>query len=82
QLAHRTIPGFGQPDGLAVHITYDEGAAIGYKWFDARGLTPRFAFGRGLSYTTFKLADLQPRLDGQVLKVAFTLANTGQRAGK
>jgi beta-glucosidase len=82
QLAHPAIPGFGRPDGLPVHITYDEGAAIGYKWYDLKGYRPLWAFGHGLSYTRFALADLKPRLEGRALSVAFTLRNAGPRAGK
>jgi beta-glucosidase len=81
QLAHPVIPGFGHPDGIPVHIIYDEGAAIGYKWYDLKGFKPRFAFGRGLSYTTFAVSGLTPRLEGRTLKVAVTLKNTGARAG-
>jgi beta-glucosidase len=33
--------------------TYDEGVLTGYKWFDAKGHEPLFAFGHGLSYTGF-----------------------------
>lgn len=48
--------------------------------------SPRYAFGHGLSYTTFNYTDL--KLDqevlkkGQPLKVSFTLTNTGSYAGE
>jgi beta-glucosidase len=29
---------------------YGEGLFVGYRWYDARGIEPRFAFGHGLSY--------------------------------
>jgi beta-glucosidase len=82
QLAHAEIPGFGKPDGIPVHITYDEGAAIGYKWYDVKGYKPMFAFGHGLSYTSFKVADARASLDNGVLTVAGTVHNTGKLAGK
>jgi beta-glucosidase len=82
QLAHADIPGFGKPDGVPVHITYDEGAAIGYKWYDVKGYTPLFAFGHGLSYTTFAIADAKANVDGGRLNVGATIKNTGKVAGK
>lgn len=82
QLTHPVIPGFGKPDGIPVHIEYDEGAAVGYKWYDLKGYRPLFAFGHGLSYTKFGLSGLKPRLENGSLKVQFTVANAGSIAGK
>ena len=36
------IAGLGEPDGTPAQITYDEGAAIGYKWYDVKGYKPLF----------------------------------------
>jgi beta-glucosidase len=63
-------------------VSYAEGAAVGYKWYEARKLTPLFPFGFGLSYTTFEHRDLAARLEGQELVVKFRVRNVGQRAGK
>jgi beta-glucosidase len=82
QLAHPEIPGFGKPDGVSVHITYDEGAAIGYKWYDVKGYTPLFAFGHGLSYTSFAVSDAKASVDKGSVTVAATIKNTGKVAGK
>jgi beta-glucosidase len=82
QLAHAEIPGFGKPHDSAVHITYDEGAAIGYKWYDAKGYKPLFAFGHGLSYTGFAALDPKASVANGALTVGATLKNTGKLAGK
>jgi beta-glucosidase len=70
------------PNETPVHITYDEGAAIGYKWYEVKGYRPLFAFGHGLSYTDFDLAGLQAQADGRALRVTFSIRNSGKRAGK
>ena len=59
-----------------------EGAAIGYKWFDKKGLKPLFPFGHGLSYTTFAASNLQAQPSGKGLKVSLRITNTGKVAGK
>jgi beta-glucosidase len=82
QLAHAEIPGFGKPDGIPVHITYDEGAAIGYKWYDAKRYKPLFAFGHGLSYTRFAVAEPKANVANGQLTVGAALRNTGKLAGK
>jgi beta-glucosidase len=70
-----TPPQRRQP--VAFDIDYTEGLAIGYKWFDAKGKEPLFAFGHGLSYTTFAYSGLKASAGS----VTFTVKNTGKRAG-
>jgi beta-glucosidase len=70
------------PNETPVHITYDEGAAIGYKWYDVKGYKPLFAFGHGLSYTQFAMSGLAAQPDGKSIRVSFTIRNSGKRAGK
>jgi beta-glucosidase len=82
QLALKTIPGFGMPGDSAVHVSYDEGAAIGYKWYDVKGFKPLFAFGHGLSYTAFKVSDAKAEVADDMITVSGTLSNTGQSEGK
>jgi beta-glucosidase len=63
--------------GYAVH--YDEGAAVGYKWFEEQHKKPLFPFGFGLSYTTYAYSGLS--VDSAAKTVRFTVKNTGKRAG-
>ena len=63
-------------------VDYKEGAAIGYKWFDQKGLTPLFPFGHGLSYTTFSYSGLASQVKDGRLHVRFKVTNTGNVAGK
>lgn len=44
-------------------VPYDEGLYVGYKWYDAHNIEPLFAFGHGLSYSTFELSGLSLELD-------------------
>ena len=66
------------------HLDVDyriEGAAVGYKWYDKKGLKPLFPFGYGLSYTTFKLSGLKAEAAGGTVHATASVTNTGARAG-
>jgi beta-glucosidase len=63
--------------GYAVH--YEEGSEVGYKWYEAQHKRPLFAFGFGLSYTTYAYSGLS--VDAATKTVRFTVKNTGKRAG-
>ncbi len=57
----------------------------GYRWFDAHDLTPQYAFGYGLSYTTFSESNLSIAPSeapiGQPVQVSVDVTNTGNRNG-
>ncbi len=59
---------------------------VGYRWFDSQKLTPEFAFGSGLSYTTFEYSNIKVNNKsaraGDLIKVSFNLSNTGKIAGE
>lgn len=63
-------------DGKKV-IDFDEGIFSGYRWYDKEGVKPLYAFGHGLSYTTFAYSDL--KIEGH--DVTFTVTNTGSVPG-
>jgi beta-glucosidase len=62
-----------------------DGFNVGYKWYDAKGFTPLFPFGFGLSYTTFAITNpqLTPTATGSNpgFQVTFDVQNTGARTG-
>jgi beta-glucosidase len=66
-------------------VRYGEGLFMGYRGYDHRAIEPRFAFGHGLSYTTFDVGE--PELSstsfqpGEQLTIAVPVTNTGARAG-
>jgi beta-glucosidase len=70
-------PAFTNYPGERGQVRYGEGVYVGYRWYDARGVAPRFPFGHGLSYTTFEIG--APVFDGGTLRCAVT--NTGAVAG-
>jgi len=68
--------------GLDNKTTYTEGVNVGYRWFDHENLEPLFAFGHGLSYTTFAYSALKIHraVDGGV-DVRVRIKNTGKSDG-
>jgi beta-glucosidase len=81
QLPRPKIPGFGLPPNSKIDVNYDiEGADVGYRWFARKGLKPLFAFGLGLSYTSFTISDFSAQ-GGKTVSASFKLANNGTRDG-
>jgi beta-glucosidase len=58
-------------------VVYKEGVFVGYRGYEHNGTKPLFPFGYGLSYTTFKYANLKADEHG----VSFDVTNTGSRPG-
>ncbi len=82
QLPRPTSAGMGLPDKTRFDVKYDEGAAVGYRWFDEKKLEPEFPFGHGLSYTTFAFTQPTASVEVNELVVRFAVENTGKRVGK
>jgi beta-glucosidase len=59
---------------------------VGYRWYDSQNIFPEFAFGAGLSYTTFQYTEItvNPRnaAMGQPITVTAKVTNTGPRDGE
>jgi beta-glucosidase len=82
QLPRPNPVGEGLPKGQAFDVPYDEGAAVGYRWYDKKGFDPLLPFGFGLTYTRFAPDSLVARLEGGELEVTFRVRNIGPRPGK
>ncbi len=61
-------------------VDYVEGANVGYRWYEKQRRRPLFAFGHGLSYTSFTYRN-PVVTGGRSLNVTFEVTNTGKRAG-
>jgi beta-glucosidase len=69
--------------GVNGKVHYSEGIKVGYRWYDAKNITPMFPFGYGLSYTTFGFRNLNitPGNGGAAVTVTARVTNTGHVAG-
>lgn len=61
---------------------YLEGIYVGYRYFDAKNIRPRYSFGYGLSYTTFGYHLTQINKSGSKVALDIEVNNTGNFAGK
>ena len=83
--ALNAFPGVWRPDRQIIDEEYKEGIFVGYRWADMKRIKPLFAFGHGLSYTSFEMG--KATADKQVVKgnetISFTVfvRNTGKKAG-
>ena len=71
----------GEYPGDAVNEYYYDDIYVGYRYFDTYKVEPQFAFGHGLSYTSFEYSNLKVAPGGKGAIISFTVKNTGKRAG-
>jgi beta-glucosidase len=62
-------------------VHYNEGIFVGYRYYDTYKVQPQFAFGHGLSYTTFDYSGLNLQKAGNQVTVKVTVKNNGAVAG-
>ena len=95
--ALNAYPGVWRENHKIIDEEYKEGVFVGYRWLDRlqanhkaqssklKVQSPLFAFGRGLSYTTFKLgkltADKTTMTEGGEITFTIPVTNTGSMAG-
>ncbi|KAI5847407.1 glycoside hydrolase superfamily [Morchella snyderi] len=79
-------PAYHNWPGEHRRVVYGEGIYIGYRHYERAKIEPQFAFGHGLSYTTFAYG--KPTISSSILTednsltVSVPVTNTGSRAGK
>jgi beta-glucosidase len=71
---------YWQEDGQQAF--YREGIYVGYRYYDKANLPVQFAFGHGLSYTTFAYSDLQIVPTAEGYRVSCSVRNVGNVAGE
>ena len=81
----RQYPGIKEEGEEFWQTYYDEGVYIGYRWYEAKDIPVQWAFGHGLSYTTFeysnaKAAKASMKADGK-MKITVDVKNTGNCDG-
>lgn len=76
----RDVPAekLGEYPGKNGVVHYNDDIFVGYRYYDTYDVVPQFAFGHGLSYTTFKYDGLTVLNDKTA---TFTIKNTGKVAG-
>ena len=93
--ALNAYPGVWREDHKIIDEEYKEGIFVGYRWTDRLKVKkskgekvksePLFAFGHGLSYTSFKLgkmtADKTLMTEGDEITFTIPVTNTGRMAG-
>ncbi len=79
--AHR----LGEYPGDGEKVVYNESIWVGYRWHDKQNIRPLFAFGHGLSYTTFEYgkvtADKKTITADENISFTVSVKNSGKRAG-
>jgi len=71
----------GEYPGDSVNVYYYDDIYVGYRYFDTYKVEPQFAFGHGLSYTSFEYSNLKIVANGKGATVSFSIKNTGKTAG-
>ena len=76
----------GAYDPTSTEAHYSEGIFVGYRWAQKKDIKPLFAFGHGLSYTTFSYSEAEisrtTMSENGKVTVSVNVTNTGDREGK
>ena len=76
----------GAYDPASTEAHYSEGIFVGYRWAQKKDIKPLFAFGHGLSYTTFSYSEAEisrtTMSENGNVTVSVNVTNTGDCEGK
>lgn len=76
----------GAYDPVSTEAHYSEGIFVGYRWAQKKDIKPLFAFGHGLSYTTFSYSEAEisrtTMSENGNVTVSVNVTNTGDLEGK
>ena len=67
--------------GINSVVQFANGLDVGYRWYEVHHVAPLFAFGYGLSYTSFQLSNEKVTATASQVRIRVTLTNTGTRTG-
>lgn len=72
--------------GNETEVVYEEGILVGYRWFDTKDVEPMYAFGHGLSYTSFDYgsptSNKASYMNGNTIELNIPISNSGKSSGK
>jgi beta-glucosidase len=71
----------GEYPGNSTALNYNEGIFVGYRYYDTYKVEPQFAFGHGLSYTTFAYNNVDVKTADGKVTAKVSIKNTGKIAG-
>ena len=87
KLSDNAAHSFGEMSypGDNVNQYYKEDILVGYRWHDTKKIKPLFAFGEGMSYTTFELSkldsDKKVYSKNEAITISGTVSNKGNLDG-
>lgn len=87
--AARDNPSYRYFPGGRKNAEYREGIFVGYRYYDTAGVSVRYPFGYGLSYSEFEYTDVMTRKTvypysnggSDEIRISFKIKNTGKMEG-
>ncbi|MCI6581906.1 MAG: glycoside hydrolase family 3 C-terminal domain-containing protein [Oscillospiraceae bacterium] len=80
---YRDTPTYINFPGDGYEVNYGEGIFVGYRYYEKKKIKPAYAFGYGLSYTSFEISGVRTSAErfSDKLTVSGRIKNTGEYAG-